>query len=51
MRSADVTQVTTFGLQSSLFVEAPELELPFGPSSARRSGRWRMASQAAATAF
>lgn len=46
LRSADVAQVTTFGLQSSLFVQAPELELPFGPSSARRSGRWRMASQA-----
>ncbi|MBL6618328.1 MAG: helix-turn-helix domain-containing protein [Reyranella sp.] len=47
MRSADVAQVTTFGLQSSLFVEAPELDLPFGSSSsARHSGRWRMPSQA-----
>lgn len=46
MRSADVAQVMTFGLQSSLFSEAPELELPFGPSSARPSGRWRMASDA-----
>jgi len=46
MRSADVAQVTTFGLQSSLYAEAPELELPFRPSAARRSGRWRMASDA-----
>ncbi|MPZ30747.1 MAG: helix-turn-helix domain-containing protein [Rhodospirillales bacterium] len=46
MRSADVAQVTTFGLQSSLFSEAPELDLPFGPSSSQRSGRWRMASEA-----
>lgn len=46
MRSADVAQVMTFGLQSSLFSQAPELELPFGPSSARPSGRWRMASDA-----
>lgn len=46
LRSADMAQVTTFGLQSSLFAEAPELELPFGPSSTRRSGRWRMPSQA-----
>ncbi|MBI2764864.1 MAG: helix-turn-helix domain-containing protein [Chloroflexi bacterium] len=46
MRSADAAHVTTFGLQSSLFSEAPELDLPFGPSSSRRSGRWRMASEA-----
>ncbi|HZX85136.1 MAG TPA: helix-turn-helix domain-containing protein [Reyranella sp.] len=46
MRTADVAQVTTFGLQSSLFAEAPELELPFGPSASQRSGRWRMASEA-----
>jgi AraC family ethanolamine operon transcriptional activator len=46
MRTADGAQVTTFGLQSSLFSKAPELELPFGPSSARPSGRWRMASDA-----
>ena len=46
MRTADGAKVTTFGLQSSLFSKAPELELPFGPSSARPSGRWRMASDA-----
>jgi len=46
MRSAEVAQVTTFGLLSSLFTEAPELELPFGPSSSQRSGRWRMMSEA-----
>lgn len=46
MRTADSAQVTTFGLQSSLFSQASELELPFGPSSARPSGRWRLASDA-----
>jgi len=44
MRSADGAQVTTFGLQSSLFSQSPELEFPFGPSTARGSGRWRLAS-------
>ncbi len=46
MRSAERAQVTTFGLQASLFAEAPELELPFGPSTVRRGGRWNMASEA-----
>ena len=46
LRSADGAQVTTFGLQSSLFSEAPELEFPFGPSVPRPSGRWRMPSAA-----
>ena len=44
MRSAAAADVTTFGLDTSLFGEAPELELPFGPSSAPRAGRWRVAS-------
>ena len=46
MRCAGEAQVTTFGLESSLFAEAPELELPFGPSNAPRAGRWRVASEA-----
>ena len=34
-------EVTTFGLQASRCSrEAPELELPFGPSTVRRGGRW-----------
>ncbi len=45
MRSAGDAQVTTFGLLGSLFDEAPELELPFGPS-AQPGGRWRMSSEA-----
>ena len=44
MRSAAAADVTTFGLDTSLFAEAPELELPFGPSSAPHAGRWRVAS-------
>jgi AraC family ethanolamine operon transcriptional activator len=46
MRSAGDAQVTTFGLERSLFAQAPELELPFGPSSAPRAGRWHVASDA-----
>jgi AraC-like DNA-binding protein len=49
MRSSEGAQVATFGLQSSLFTEAPELELPFAPAARRfggRSGRWRMPSEA-----
>ena len=46
MRSAGAAQVTTFGLQPSLFARAPELDLPFGPSSPPRSGRWCVASDA-----
>jgi AraC-like DNA-binding protein len=44
MRSAAEANVTTFGLESSLFARTPELELPFGPSSAPNAGRWRAAS-------
>jgi AraC-like DNA-binding protein len=44
MRSAEEANVTTFGLETSLFAQAPELELPFGPSSAPNAGRWRVAS-------
>jgi len=46
MRSAAEAQVTTFGLEASLFAKAPELELPFGPSMAPRAGRWRVTSEA-----
>jgi AraC family ethanolamine operon transcriptional activator len=46
MRSAGEAQVTTFGLEGSLFAQAPELELPFGPSTVPRAGRWRVASEA-----
>ena len=45
MRSAGAAQVTTFGLLPSLFAQAPELDLPFGPASPSRSGRWCAASQ------
>ena len=34
--------VTTFGLERSFFALSPELELPFGPGCAPRSGRWRV---------
>ena len=44
MRSAAEANVTTFGLETALFARAPELELPFGPSSTPRAGRWRVAS-------
>lgn len=44
MRSAAGANVTTFGLETSLFARAPELELPFGPASAPNAGRWRVAS-------
>ena len=46
MRSAGDARVTTFGLERSLFAQAPELDLPFGPSSAPRAGRWHAASDA-----
>lgn len=46
MRCGAEAQVTTFGLQGTLFAEAPELELPFGPSAVRRPGRWKMPSEA-----
>ena len=46
MRSAGAADVTTFGLDTSLFTQAPELELPFGSSSAPHAGRWRVASTA-----
>jgi AraC-like DNA-binding protein len=46
MRSADLAEVTTFGLQAKLYGEAPELELPFGPSTVQRAGRWHMPSEA-----
>jgi AraC-like DNA-binding protein len=46
MRSANAAQVTTFGLQPSLFAHAPEMDLPFGPSSPGQSGRWCVASDA-----
>ena len=47
MRSADAAQVTTFGLQPSLFAREPELDLPFGPSTVPpSSGRWSVASDA-----
>ncbi len=51
MRSAVAANVTTFGLETSLFARAPELELPFGPSSAPRAGRWGVASAAARQKF
>jgi AraC family transcriptional regulator, ethanolamine operon transcriptional activator len=44
MRSVGAADVTTFGLDTSLFVQTPELELPFGSSSVPQSGRWRVAS-------
>jgi len=44
MRSAVEANVTTFGLETALFARTPELELPFGPSSAPNAGRWRAAS-------
>jgi AraC-like DNA-binding protein len=46
MRSAGAAQVTTFALQPTLFAVAPELDLPFGPSSPPSSGRWCVASDA-----
>jgi AraC-like DNA-binding protein len=46
MRTAGDAQVQTFGLAPSLFTPAPELQLPFGPSSAPRAARWRVASDA-----
>lgn len=51
MRSAGNAHVATFGLEASLFVEAPGWELPFGPSNARRSGRWHVASAVARQRF
>lgn len=51
MRSADDAQVATFGLETSLFAETPDWELPFGPSNARRAGRWHVASVAARQRF
>ncbi|HSH99048.1 MAG TPA: helix-turn-helix domain-containing protein [Reyranella sp.] len=44
MRSAAEADVTTFGLETSLFARTPELELPFGPSSTPLAGRRRIAS-------
>lgn len=44
MRSAAEANVTTFGLEARLFTQTPELELPFGSSSAPHAGRWRAAS-------
>ena len=44
MRSAAEADVTTFGLETALFTRMPELELPFGHSSAPHAGRWRVAS-------
>lgn len=46
MRSAGDAQVQTFGLAPSLFGQAPELQLPFGPAVTPRAGRWRVASDA-----
>ena len=51
MRSAGDAHVATFGLEASLFREAPGWELPFGPSNARRSGRWHVASVTARRRF
>ena len=51
MRSAGDAHVATFGLETSLFAEAPGWELPFGPSNARRAGRWHVASVAARRRF
>ncbi len=51
MRSATAAHVQSFGLLPTLFAEAPELGLPFGPSTAPRAGRWRAASDAARQRF
>jgi AraC-like DNA-binding protein len=51
MRSATAADVQSFALQPSLLAEAPELELPFGPSTAPRAGRWQVASSAARQRF
>jgi len=44
MRSAAEANVTTFGLETSLFARTPELELPFEPSRTPLAGRLRIAS-------
>jgi AraC-like DNA-binding protein len=51
MRSATAAHIQSFALQPTLLAEAPELDLPFGPSTAPRAGRWRVASSAARQRF
>lgn len=51
MRSAAAAHIQSFALQPALLAEAPELDLPFGPSAAPWAGRWRIASSAARLRF
>ncbi|MBS0519495.1 MAG: helix-turn-helix domain-containing protein [Proteobacteria bacterium] len=51
MRSVGAAHVRSFALEPSLFAEAPELDMPFGPSMAPRAGRWRAGSVAAGMRF
>jgi AraC family transcriptional regulator, ethanolamine operon transcriptional activator len=51
LHSATAAHVQSFALQPTLLAEAPELDLPFGPSTAPRAGRWRIASSAARQRF
>jgi len=51
MHSATAAHVQSFALQPALLAEAPELDLPFGPSTAPQAGRWRVASSAARQRF
>ncbi len=44
LRTPGPTSVQSFALQPSMFEEASELELAFGPAAAPREGRWRLAS-------
>lgn len=46
LRSNGVADARSFALQPSLFAEAPELDLPFGPSMVAKAGRWRVTSEA-----
>ena len=51
MHSARAARIESFALQPNLLAEAPELDLPFGPSTVARAGRWRVASSAAQQRF
>jgi AraC-like DNA-binding protein len=51
LRSRGPACAQSFALQPSLFEEAPELDLPFGPRAVPRIGRWHVASSGARQRF
>jgi AraC-like DNA-binding protein len=51
LRTSGQAYAQSFALQPTLFAEASELELPFGPRAAARAGRWRLASSSVLRRF